>query len=89
MGLGIPSELPPQPPIGTYRQIVENHFNQSPTTADLSVEQILAHIRSGVDLDQIAFREGNITYWNLWNIDRNTNPQFYTDSSDTVDNNYE
>ena len=53
------------------------------------VDQLLAHIWSGINLDKITFREGNITYQNLWNIDRNANPQFYTDLSDTADNNYE
>ena len=42
----------------------------------------------GIDLDQVAFTEGNITYWHLQNIDRNTNPQFDTKLSNTVDDNY-
>ena len=59
-----------------------------PIAADLTVEQLLAHIRSGIDLDQLTFMEGNITYWNFWNIDRSANPQFYTNLSDAADNNY-
>ena len=49
---------------------------------------MLAQIRSGVDLDQLTFGEGNITYQNLWNINRNTNPHLYTELSDAVNNNY-
>ena len=60
-----------------------------PITADLTVEQLLAQIRSGVNLDQVAFMEGNITYQHLQNIDRNANPQFYTELSNAVDDNYE
>ena len=65
------------------------NFNQPPFAADLTVDQVFACIRSGVNLDQLAFREGNITYWNLWNIDRNINPHLYTKSSNGVDDNYE
>ena len=61
----------------------------SPIAADLSVDQLLAQIQSGIDLDQVAFTEGNITYWHLQNIDRNANTQFYTESSSVVDDNYE
>ena len=55
---------------------------------DQRVDQLLARIWSSINLDEIAFREGSITYWNLWNLDCNTNPQFYTDLSDAVDDNY-
>ena len=100
MGLQIPPELlPPLPPVEEYRQRVEalqrritahnHHLQQLPIAADQRVEQLLAHIQSGIDLNQIAFREGNITYWNLRNLDQNANPQFYTNSSDAADDNYE
>ena len=56
---------------------------------DQRVDQLLACIWSGVNLDKITFREGSITYWNLWNLDCNTNPQFYTNLSDAMDDNYE
>ena len=49
---------------------------------------MLVRIRSGINLDQLTFREGNITYWNIWNIDRNANPHLYTESSIAADNNY-
>ena len=65
------------------------NFNRPPFAADLTVDQVLAQIRSGVDLDQLAFREGNITYQNLWNIDQSANPHLYPKSSIVADNNYE
>ena len=74
------------------------HFNkeahnqllcQLPITVEQRVDQFLARIWSGMNLDEVAFTEGHITYWNLLNIDCNTNPQFYTDLSDAVDDNYE
>ena len=86
-GLRIPSELLPLPLISTYGQVVDNFIHQSPVPI-LSVEQVLAHIQSGIDLDQSAFREGSIMYQNLQNINRKTHPEFYTNSSDPVDNNY-
>ena len=64
-GLWVPSEL--------SSQSQPTNFNRPPLAADLTVDQLFAQIRSGVDLDQLAFREGNITYWNLQNINRNTN----------------
>ena len=86
-GLRIPSELPPLPLISTYWQVVDNFIHQSPVPI-LSVEQVLAHIQSGIDLDQPAFREGSIMYQNLQNINRKTHPEFYTNLSDPMDNNY-
>ena len=91
--------LPPLPGIDNYNRCVEilqqrieahnQSLHQLPITVEQRVDQLLAHIRSGVNLDKITFREGSITYWNLWNIDCNANPQFYTDSSNTADDNYE
>ena len=66
-----------------------NHsLRQLPVSAEQRVEQLLARIQSGINLDKIAFTEGNITYWNPWNLDCNANPQFYTNSSETAENNY-
>ena len=80
-GPQVPSELPSQsrPP----------NFNQPPCAADLTVDQVLARVRSGVDIDQLTFAERNIKYWNLWNIDRVANPHLYSKSSNAVDDNYE
>ena len=57
--------------------------------ADLTVGQIFVQIRSGIDLDQLTFREGNITFQNLRNINCNANPEFDNKLSDTVDENLE
>ena len=65
------------------------HIRQLPATVDLRVEQLLARIRSDINLDQIDFTEGNITFQHLWNIDQNTKPKFYTESSQHADDNYE
>ena len=77
-GLQVPSESSSQsrPP----------NFNWPHFTADLTVDQVLAQIRSGVNLDQLAFREGNITYQNL---NRNANPHLCAKLSNAVDDNYE
>ena len=83
--LQVPSELPSQLRSTGFTQM----WRPRPIAADLTVEQLLAQIRSGVDLDQPAFTDGNITYQNLQKINRNANPQFYTDTSNTADNNYE
>ena len=53
----------------------------------LSVQQILQQIWSGTDLDHIAFVEGGITFWNLQDIDRIENPQFYNDSPNAAGEN--
>ena len=48
---------------------------------------LLAHIQSGVNLDELAFAEGNITYRQLQRIDQQSNPHLYTEASlqeDTV-----
>ena len=90
--------LPSLPGVDEYNRQVEalwqrieahnQQLCQLPITAEQRVEQLLTHIWSGINLDEITFREGNITYCNLQNLDHNTNPQFYTDLSDTADNNY-
>ena len=67
-----------------------NHsLRQLPVSAEQRVEQLLAHIWSGVNLDKVGFTEGHITYHNLQNLDCNPNPQFYTDLSNAADDNYE
>ena len=78
--------------VAVLQQRVET-FNeqlcQLPILAEQRVDQLLAQIQSGINLDQIAFWEGSITYLNLQNINHNTNPQFYTDLSNAVDNNFQ
>ena len=58
-------------------------------TANQWLDTVLTRIRSGINLDEPAFAEGNITFRQLCNIDRNENPQFYLESSQHTDNNYE
>ena len=58
-------------------------------TVDQRVEQLLARIWSGVNLDEITFTEGNIQCRHLCDIDQNTNSQFNTESSQAVDDNYQ
>ena len=83
-GLRVPSILPSQSMSNSPTQM----WRPRPITADFTVEQLLAQIRSRVDLDQPAVTEGNITYQHLQNIDRNPHPEFYTKLSNTVDDNY-
>ena len=45
-------------------------------------------MRSGINLNELIFSEGNIIFHNLWNIDRNTNPHLYSKSSVAADDNY-
>ena len=87
LGLLVPistENLPPLPGIDNYNrrvavlwrrvQMYNEQLHQLPISAEQRVNQLLAHIWSGINLDEIAFREDSITYWNLQNIDRNTNP---------------
>ena len=68
---------------------IEGYMSVSDEEAHHRVEQLLARIRSGENLDEIAFAEGNITFWQLRNIDHTANPKFYTESSQHMDNNYQ
>ena len=73
--MGLPPtlpELPELPGISDYNRRVEvlqqrieahnQNIRQLPTMVDLRVEQLLAQIRSGINIDEIAFTEGNITF---------------------------
>ena len=55
----------------------------------LSVQAILDQVRRGIDLDEIAFQEGSITYRNCRDIDCFDNPQFYNNWSDAPDIDYD
>ena len=44
---------------------------------------------SGVNLDEVAFTEGNITYRNLQRINQQSNPHLYTEASLQEDTAYE
>ena len=92
-------ELPELPGIANFNfQVeavwlwVEAHnwqLRELPFSPQEPLEGLLACIRSGVNLDKITFTEGQITFRHLQQIDRNANPQFYTESSQHKDNNYE
>ena len=58
-------------------------------TAKQWLDTVLTHVQLGINLDEPAFAEGNITFCQLQNINRNENPQFYSESSQHTDNNYE
>ena len=50
------------------RQRIEAHnqsLREQPSTPRQCLAALLAHIRSGVNLNEVAFTEGNITYRNL------------------------
>ena len=49
----------------------------------LSIQQILNRIQLGIDLNQVTFNEGAITFLNLQSLDHLDNPQFYNDMSET------
>ena len=72
------------------RQRIEAH-NQSlrdqPPTPSQRLAALLAHIRSGVNLDKVAFAEGNITYRVLRRINQQLNPHLYTEASLLEDTN--
>ena len=87
---GYPS-LSPHPPQLTPEQeealpVPEPIFTRAPSNM-LSVQQILQRIWSGMDLDQVTFNKGGITFWNLWDIDHFNNPQYYHDSSSAAGKN--
>ena len=71
---------------------IETH-NRSLQELNLTPQQrlatILTHIWSGINLDEITFQEGNITYRQLWRIDQGQNPHLYTEVSLQEDAAYE
>ena len=73
-------------------QRVEDHNRQIrelPLTPEARLDTILERIRSGVNLDKLAFSEGNLTYQQLRRIDQLTNPQFYSEVSLLEDADYQ
>ena len=74
------------------RQRIEAHnqsLREQPSTPRQRLAALLARIQSGVNLDEVAFTEGNITYRNLWRIDQQSNPHLYTEASLQEDAAYE
>ena len=65
-------------------QRIEAHnqsLQEQPSTPRQRLAALLARIWSGVNLDEVAFTEGNITYRNLQRIDQQLNPHLYTEAS--------
>ena len=66
------------------RQQIEAHNRslwEEPSTPRQCLAALLARIRSRVNLDEVAFLEGNITYRQLRRIDQLSNPHLYTKAS--------
>ena len=92
-------ELPELPGISNFNQRVETlhqqiiAHNQRLREIPLSPEQCLSnlidHIQSRQNLDEVAFTEGNITYHQLQRIDQLANPQLYTEASLLEDTDYQ
>ena len=73
-------------------QRIEAHnrsLREQPPTPRQRLAAILTRIWSRVNLDEVAFQEGNITYRQLWRIDQGLNPHLYTKVSLLEDANYE
>ena len=71
-------------------QRIEAHnrsLREQPLTPRQRLAAILTRIRSGINLDKIAFQEGNITYRQLQRIDQGQN-HLYTEASLLEDANY-
>ena len=73
------------------RQRIEAHnqsLREQPPTPIQRLAAILTRIRSRINLDEVAFQEGNITYRQLQRIDQGQNPHLYTEASLLEDANY-
>ena len=78
--------------VETVCQRVKQHNQQlreGPSTPRQHLAVLLAHIRSGENLDEVAFTEGNITYCQLQRIDQLSDPHLYTEASLLEDTNYQ
>ena len=92
-------ELPELPGISEFNrrveivhQRVELHnwqLREAPLNLQQHLEALLARIRSGEDLNEVAFTEGNITYRQLRRIDQLSNPHLYTKVSQLGDADYQ
>ena len=74
------------------RERIEAHnrsLREQPSTPRQHLAALLACIRSRVNLDKLAFEEGNITYHQLRRIDQSSNPHLYTEASLQEDAAYE
>ena len=74
------------------RQRVEDHncrIRELPLTSEARLNTILERVRVGINLDELAFSEGSLTYQNLCWIDQLTNPQYYLEVSLLEDADYQ
>ena len=63
------------------QQRIEAHnqsLREQPSTPRQRLAALLARVQSGVNLDEVVFTEGNITYRNLRRINQHLNPHLYT-----------
>ena len=92
-------ELPELPGISNFNRRTEAlpqrveahnwHLRELPLSSEQRLEALLAHIRSGENLDEVAFTEGHITYRQLQRINQSANLQFYTEVSELADTGYQ
>ena len=78
-------QQPQQPEISTLEiiQRVNERIGQACTIAE-GLAQTIYRVRAGRDLDQVAFREGRLTYCQLQQIDRANNPDLNNNAADTA-----
>ena len=92
-------KLPALPGIADFNQrtealcqrIIEHNqqLRNLSLTPNQCLSELIACIRSGENLDEIAFTEGNITYHQLWRIDQGANPHLYIEVSQLEDADYQ
>ena len=81
---GLPSVSDINRRTAKLRQRIEAHnqsLREQPSTPRQCLAALLTRIWSGVNLDEQAFPEGNITYCQLRRIDQLSNPHLYTKAS--------
>ena len=77
-------EIPEIPGIAEFNRRTEalcqrveafnGRIRERPLTPEARVDSILERVRAGINLDELAFSEGSLTYRNLRRIDQLTNP---------------
>ena len=89
---GLPSISDINRKTAELHQRIEDHnrrLREEPSTPRQHLAALLAHIQSRINLDEVAFQEGNITYCQLQRIDQSSNPDQYTEASLLEDTAYE
>ena len=78
---GLPSVSDINHRTAELRERIEAHnqsLQEQPSTPRQHLVALLIRIQSRINLDEVAFSEGNITYNQLWRIDQLSNPHLYT-----------